>query len=205
MSATHGANWPKYCSRNGLEPHHHPLEPPMAEPTTAGQTPSPAAPRLGGKQALLEAAQEVVRKQAADRKAELEAQRRAHSRTSPIVAVGSAIILVVVAYMAVERPTWIFPKPPAVESTEVREASLRIGLASTAQRIEKFRRARNRLPRTLAEMGSTLQGIRYQRTDSMTYTLRGTSRDVAVTFRSTDSLKAFVGGSFDVIARRTGR
>lgn len=177
----------------------------MAEPTTTAPTPSPAAPRPAGKQALLEAAQEVVRKQAEQRRAELEAERRARSRISPIAAVGSAVILVIVAYVAVERPTWIFPKPPAVESAEVREASLRIGMASTAQRIEKFRQARRRLPRTLAETGGTLQGVRYERSDSLTYTLRGNAGEVALTFRSTDSLRTFVGGSFEVIARRSGR
>ena len=78
-------------------------------------------------------------------------------------------------------------------------------MAAAAQRIEKFRQTRSRLPRTLAETGGTLHGIRYERADSLTYTLRGTSGPVALTFRSTDSLKAFVGGSFEVIARRTGR
>ena len=177
----------------------------MAEPTSAASTPSSAAPRQGGKQALLEAAQDVVRTQAEARKAELEAERRSRSRMSPIVAIGSAIILVVVAYAAVERPVWLFPPPPTVESAEVQEASLRIGMAAAAQRIEKFRQTRSRLPRTLAETGGTLHGIRYERADSLTYTLRGTSGPVALTFRSTDSLKAFVGGSFEVIARRTGR
>jgi hypothetical protein len=177
----------------------------MAEPTTAASTPSPTAPRPGGKQALLEAAQEVVRKQAEDRKAELEAKRRARSRISPIVAAGSAIMLVVVAYVAVERPTWIYPHPLIVESAEVQEASLRIGMASAVQRIEKFRQTRQRLPRTLSETGGALHGIRYERTDSLTYTLRGTSGAATLTFQSTDSLKAFVGGSFEVITRRTGR
>jgi hypothetical protein len=176
----------------------------MPEPTTAASTP-PAAPRPGGKQALLEAAEQVVRKQAEDRKAELEAERRARSRVSPIVAVGTAVILVVVAYAAVERPTWLFPKPAAAESSDVQEAGLRIGMAAAAQRIEKFRQSHNRLPRTLAETGGALHGIRYERTDSLSYTLRGTSGPVALTFHSRDSLKTFVGGSFDVIARRTGR
>ncbi|MGH7631889.1 MAG: hypothetical protein ACREOF_21345 [Gemmatimonadales bacterium] len=177
----------------------------MAEPTTAAPTPGPAAPKPGGKQALLEAAQEVVRRQAEQRRAELDAAQRQRSRISPIIAVGSAVILVIVAYLTVERPTWLFPKPPVAESSEVREASLRIGMASAAQRIEKFRQTRNRLPRTLAETGGVLRGIRYERTDSLAYTLRGNSGDLTLTFRSTDSLKAFVGGSFQVIARRSGR
>ncbi len=177
----------------------------MAEPRTAATPPGPASSRPGGKQALLEAAQEVVRHQAESRKAELEAERRAHARVSPVVAVGCAIILVIAAYVGVERPTWIFPKPPAAETAEVREASLRIGMASAAQRIDKFRRVRNRLPRTLAETGGTVPGVRYERIDSLTYTLRGNSGPVALTFRSTDSLKTFVGASFQVIARRAGR
>lgn len=177
----------------------------MADPTAAGPTP-PSATRAGtGKQALLEAAQEVVRKQAEERRAELEAERKARSRMSPIVAAGSAIILIILAYVAVERPTWLFPKPPVSESAELREASLRIGMAAAAQRVEKFRRNRNRLPRTLAETGGVLHGIRYQRNDSLNYTLHGTNGPVTLTLRSTDSLRPFLGGSFEVIARRSGR
>ena len=91
----------------------------MAEPTSEGATPSPAVPRPGGKRALLEAAQDVVRTQAEARRAELDAERRARARISPIVAVGCAIILLVVAYAAVERPSWLFPPPPPVERAEV--------------------------------------------------------------------------------------
>ncbi len=176
----------------------------MADPTTATSTPHPQPP-TGGKQALLQAAQDVVRKQAEARRAALEAEQRARARVSPIVAVGSAIILVVLAYVAVERPTWLFPKPPVPESAEVREASLRIGMASAAQRIERFRQTQNRLPRTLTETGGVPHGIRYERTDSLSYTLHGTNGPIALTFRSTDSVRTFVGGSFEVIARRAGR
>jgi hypothetical protein len=155
----------------------------MAEPTTAGSTPPPAI----GKQALFEAAQEVVRRQADERRAQLEAERAARSRISPIVAVGCAIILIVLAYAAVERPTWLFPRPPVTESPEVQEASLRIGMAAVAQRVEKFRDTRDRLPRSLA------------------YTIHGARGRLSLMLRSTDSLKTFLGSSFDVIARRSGR
>jgi hypothetical protein len=178
----------------------------MAEPTTAGAaSASPPSPPPGGKQALFEAAQEVLRKQADERRAQLEAERRARSRISPIVAVGCAIVLVLLAYVAVERPTWLFPKPPVPESAEVQEASLRIGMASVAQRVEKFRDTRKRLPRSLAETGGSLQGIKYERHDSLTYTIHGTHGPHALTLRSTDSLRTFLSGSFEVIARRSGR
>jgi hypothetical protein len=173
----------------------------MAEPTTAGSTPPPAI----GKQALFEAAQEVVRRQADERRAQLEAERAARSRISPIVAVGCAIILIVLAYAAVERPTWLFPRPPVTESPEVQEASLRIGMAAVAQRVEKFRDTRDRLPRSLAETGGALQGIGYERHDSLTYTIHGARGRLSLMLRSTDSLKTFLGSSFDVIARRSGR
>ncbi|HET8623304.1 MAG TPA: hypothetical protein VFM14_07065 [Gemmatimonadales bacterium] len=177
----------------------------MAEPRTSAPTPNHPPTPAGGKQALLEAAQEVVRKQAEDRAAEIEAERRARSRVSPVVAVGCAVLLVVGAYVAVERPTWIFPKPSAVETVEVREASLRIGMAATAQRIEKFRQLRNRLPHTLAETGGIPHGIRSERTGTQAFALYGSNGPVALTLRSTDSLRTFVGSSFEVIARRTGR
>ena len=179
----------------------------MAEPTTAGASPpSPPPPSLtGGKQALLEAAQEVVRRQADERRAQLEAERAARSRVSPIVAVGSAIILIVLAYVAVERPTWLFPHPPVREAADVQEASLRIGMASVAQREEKFRATRNRLPRTLAETGGSLQGITYERTDSLSYTIHGSQGPFTLVVRSTDSLHTFLGSSIQVIGGRSGR
>jgi hypothetical protein len=177
----------------------------MAEPHSTVPTSSHPDARPSGKQALLEAAQEVVRKQAADRAAELEAERRARTRVSPIVAVGCAVLLVMGAYVAVERPTWIFPKPATVETQEMREASLRIGMAAAAQRIEKYRQARNRLPRTMAETGGVPHGIRYERSGAQTYTLYGSSGGVTLTLQSTDSLRTFVGSSFDIIARRTRR
>ena len=177
----------------------------MAEPRTVTPASNRPDPAVGGKQALLDAAKEVVRKHAADRAAELEAERRARSRVSPIVAVGCAVLLVVGAYIAVERPSWIFPKPVEVETADVREASLRIGMAAAAQRIEKFRQLRSRLPRTLDEAGGVPHGIRYERTGQQAYTLHGNSGSVSLTLQSTDSLRAFVGSSFDVIARRTGR
>jgi hypothetical protein len=72
----------------------------MAEPTTAGAT-ARTSPTPTGKQALYEAAQDVVRKQADERRAQVEAERAARSRISPIVTVGCAIILMVLAYVAV--------------------------------------------------------------------------------------------------------
>jgi hypothetical protein len=78
-------------------------------------------------------------------------------------------------------------------------------MAAVAQRVEKFRDTRDRLPRSLAETGGALQGISYERHDSLTYTIHGARGRLSLMLRSTDSLKTFLGSSFDVIARRSGR
>jgi hypothetical protein len=149
-----------------------------------------------------------MRKQSEERAAERaaeEARRREQSRVSPIIAGGLTIILAAGVYVAVEQPTWLFPPPPPVESQETQEASLRIGLATTMQRIERFRLAQGRLPRTLAEAGSSPAGITYDMREGDRYTLRGTNGPVRLTLNSEDSLPIFVGNSFRVLAARVHR
>jgi hypothetical protein len=192
----------------------------MPDPTTpdritrrnsAAAAASPASTSAGSpgnKQALFDAAVEVMRRQAEDRAAEREAEaarRREHSRISPIIAAGLTIILAVGIYVAVEQPSWLFPTPPVVESKEVQEASLRIGMATTAQRIERFRTAQGRLPRSLSEAGSSPNGIQYEMREGDRYVLRGSNGPVRVILNSGDSLALFVGNSFQVLALRSHR
>jgi len=174
----------------------------------AGAAPSPASPPAGpqaNKQALFDAAVEVMRKQAEEQQAEEARRKREQSRFSPIIAVGVTILLAVGLYVGVERPTWLFSEAPPVESPEIQEASLRIGLATTAQRIERFRAARGRLPRALSEAGSRPSGIVYEQRPSNGYVLRGANGPVHLTLSSTDSLPGFVGNSFQVLAQRARR
>jgi len=149
-----------------------------------------------------------MRKQSAERAAERAAddvRRRDQSRVSPIIAGGLTIILAAAVYLAVEQPTWLFPPAPPVESQETREASLRIGMATTMQRIERFRLAQGRLPRTLAEAGSSPAGVTYEPREGDRYTLRGTNGSIRLTLKSEDSLPLFVGNSFRVLALRSHR
>jgi hypothetical protein len=181
----------------------------LASPSASPEASPTAGPSAGGnRQALFEAAVEVVRKQVEDRTAEREAEearRREQSRVSPIIAGGLTILLAVGVYVAVEQPAWLFPPPPPVESREVQEASLRIGMATTAQRIERFRIAQGRLPRTLAEAGSSPNGITYEQREGDRYLLQGANGAAHLTLNSGDSLGRFVGNSFQILAQRVGR
>jgi hypothetical protein len=157
------------------------------------------------KQALLEAFDTVLKAKADERDAELaaaEARRRGRSASRVLMLVCVTILVFVLAYLYVERPDWIFPTPPPPESLAVREASLRISIATAAQHIERFRQRSGRLPATLTEAGAYGEGIAYLRTASG-YRLEGESGDVRVTFSSTEPLARFVGNSFKVISRRT--
>jgi len=179
-----------------------------SSPTGAGSFTSAATGPQGNKQALFDAAVEVMRRQAEERAAERDAEaarRREQSRVSPIIAAGLTIVLAVGVYIAIEQPTWLFPPPPVAESTDVQEASLRIGMATTAQRIERFRMAQGRLPRSLSEAGSHPSGIQYEQREGDRYVLRGANGLVRVVFNSGDSLPLFVGNSFRVLAERTRR
>ena len=158
------------------------------------------------KQALFDAAVEVVRKQGQERQAEraLAAKRELErKRVSPIIAGGLAILLGVGVYLAVEQPTWLLPTAPKPESAAEQDASLRIGMATTMQRIERFRMAQGRLPRSLAEAGAAAAHITYEQHEGDRYTLRGENGPVHLTLNSGDALPGFVGNSFRVLSERS--
>ena len=96
-------------------------------------TDTPAVPGASPqKQALLEAFDSVLKKQAEERAAELreaEARRRSRTRVRPSVWALSAVVMFLCAYLYVEQPEWLFPAA-APESVAVQEASLRIGMAN---------------------------------------------------------------------------
>lgn len=178
---------------------------PASSPASPAASSAAGGAGAGAKQALFDAAVEVMRKQSEERAAERaaeEARRREQSRLSPIIVGGLAILLAMGVYVAVEQPSWLFPPERPAESREAQEASLRIGMATTMQRIERFRLMQGRLPRTLAEAGSSPAGITYEMREGDRYTLRGTNGPVELTLNSGDSLPVFVGNSFRIIALR---
>jgi hypothetical protein len=182
----------------------------MADSTTRATQP-PSTPPTGPappKQALYDAYSQVMRKQAEEneavRRAAAEARRRSRIRISPVIAIALLTLLATGAYVWVEQPIWLFPPPPLVESEQTQEASLRIGMATAAQRIERFRLVKGRLPATLAEAGSAPTGIRYERQDDH-YVIYGTNGPIALTLDSGEPLAKFVGTSFQTLARRSHR
>jgi hypothetical protein len=164
---------------------------------------STPVPDATAKQALLDAYDNVLKAQADEREAlrrAAEARRRATgSRVGLVLAL--ALLAFTGGYVYIERPDWIFPAPPAPESAAVREASLRIGMANAAQRIEHYRQRNGRLPATLAEAGDHTPGLAYE-PGTTVYKLHARFDSVRLSYESSQSLEKFVGNSFRVIARR---
>ena len=170
---------------------------------TAGTAPVPGASPQ--KQALLEAFDSVLKKQAEEREAEqqeAEARRRSRNRVRPTVWASAVLVLFLCAYLYVERPEWLFPASAPPESVAVKEASLRIGMANVAQHVERYRQRTGKLPLTLLEAGTQAEGITYQPLDSTGWRLIGSHAGVELTLASREPLINFLGNSFEVISRR---
>jgi hypothetical protein len=168
------------------------------------QTETPAGP-AAQKQALLEAFDTVLKQQAEAREAELreaEARRRARRRIRPAISAAAILTLALCSYLYIEQPQWLFPAAAVPESVAIKEASLRIGMANVAQHLERHRQRTGALPRTLAEAGTRVDGMSYEPLGASTWRLVGTNGGIELTLTSRDSLRAFLGSSFEVISRR---
>ena len=172
---------------------------------TAPTQPQPGARTASAeKQALLEAYDTVLKHQAETRESEereAEARRAARGRVRPWVWTSAACTMVLCAYLFIERPEWLFPAAGTPETTEVQEASLRIGMANAAQHIQRYYQQYNRLPESLAEAGAYGGGIEYTRIGSG-WKMSATQGTMQITLSSRDALATFIGRSFEVIARR---
>ena len=158
------------------------------------------------KKALLEAFDSVMKNQAEERDAELraaKARRRARTRLGALTWTSLTILALVGGYLWMTKPDWLFPTAAQPESAELRQASLRIGVAAAAQHIKRFQRVSGRLPETLAEAGVSIRGITYHRLGLDTYRLEADEGELHVSLGSHDSLPIFVGKSFEVIGRRS--
>jgi hypothetical protein len=171
---------------------------------TTGTVPVPGASPQ--KQALLEAFDSVLKQQAEDREAEQReqaARRRKRNRVRPAIWAAGVLVLFLCTYLYIERPEWLFPASVPPESVAIQEASLRIGMANVAQHVERYRQRRGKLPRTLLEAGTQVEGIVYQPLDSTEWRLLGSHGGVELTLASREPLPKFLGNSFEVISRRS--
>ena len=177
----------------------------MAAMTNETRGTAPTSGASPHKQALLEAFDSVLKKQAEDREAEqreAEARRRSRNRVRPTILASAGLALVLCTYLYIEKPEWLFPSSAPVESVAIKEASLRIGMANVAQRIERFRQRTGKLPRTLIEAGTQVEGMAYEPVDSADWRLVGSHAGIELTLASQDPLPGFLGNSFEVISRR---
>ena len=104
----------------------------------------------------------------------------------------TALVAIVALWLWLLPPAWIeFTAPPPLP-VQVEEAGLRMAIYLQAQRIERFRRERGRLPDVLAEAGEPLSGVSYDRLDAGTFRLTGAGANMELTYHSADSIAAFV-------------
>jgi hypothetical protein len=164
-------------------------------------TAQPAASDDARKQALLEAAQAAV----SDARTRHEEGRPKRTSTSgsrrTLLALGLTLFGVGV-YLIAARPPWFFVPPPPPETVEIRDASFRLTMVREAELIRRFQVAEGRLPATLAEAGSRVEGVVYEPAADGTFALRATVAGEVLAYRSTDSVSVFLGDSFGRILSR---
>ena len=175
----------------------------MTKETTGTASVPGASPQ---KQALLEAFDSVLKQQAENREADLReeaARRRSRNRVRPTIWAAAVLALFLCTYLYIERPEWLFPASVPPESIAIQEASLRIGMANVAQHVERYRQRRGKLPSTLLEAGTQVEGITYHPLDSTEWRLIGSHAGIELTLASREPLTRFLGNSFEVISRRS--
>jgi hypothetical protein len=176
----------------------------MSQETAPTQPPATARSASVEKQALIEAYDTVLKQQAERREVEAreaQARRTARHRTRPFVWTSAALTLVLCSYLFIERPEWLFPPAGPVETTELQDASIRIGMANAAQHVQRFRQQNNRYPETLTEAGAYGDGIEYTRIGEG-WQMTATQGTAEIILNSQDALPSFIGKSFEIISRR---
>ncbi len=159
--------------------------------------PPPPSPE---KRALIDAYQDVLKADAERR--DTDRTPRRPLRTRPFAWVALVLALAGAGVIWLAQPEWLGLAPPPDEPPAVREASLRLAVALEAQRVIRYQREHGRLPATLVEAGAVMPGVAYQPSREGIFELNAADGDIAVIYRSTGSLKAFVGTSYDVVRRR---
>jgi len=159
--------------------------------------PTPPTPE---KRALIDAYESALKASAERRDA--ASRPSGPRRTRPVFWVILLLAVGGAGAVAILRPEWIGIEAPLTEPPAVREASLRLAVALEAQRVLRYQRAHGQLPATLAEAGAVMPGIIYQPSRDGIYEISAADGDIAVLYRSTTSLRTFVGNSYDAVKRR---
>ncbi|MEP6573325.1 MAG: hypothetical protein ABJD11_11545 [Gemmatimonadota bacterium] len=163
------------------------------------QQPAAPPPQPGDRRALADAFDTLVKS---------EAQRKADEALPPspparglrwfilgALLIGSISVLVL-------QPAWLFPGPPAPETTQVQEASLRLVIYRDIQRVEAYRRTNGRLPLTVTEAGLPAD-TRYTVPTVDSYTISESSGPLRLTYKSTVAPADFLGNAYALIRARS--
>jgi hypothetical protein len=151
------------------------------------------------KSVLYEAAVQAVqdRTQAAKARAEQvpRKKRRVLMPVLTIIGLAGAVLLAV-------QPTWL-AGPTAVpeETPAVAAASLRVVLVRERDLLLRYLRRNGTLPLTLRAAGSSSTGLEYVHQGNE-FSVTGHTGDSVITIRSSDSVVAFLGDSFDRLRQR---
>lgn len=152
------------------------------------------------KRALIDAFEEALKSQP------LPDQRPPGPRRPHAVTILSMVVLAAtLVWFIVTQPEFLVQRGPAPESPALSEASLRLAMAMQYGRIAAFRDSAGRLPATVGEAGPAIDGIRYERLNDSLFTIAGDNNGVSLALSSTDSVRAFVGNSYDVLDRRAAQ
>lgn len=157
-------------------------------------TPPPPSPE---KRALLEAFNAVVQATGSGPSGG-ERRRSLH----PVTLLSLGVLAVVLGWLIAAQPEWVFVKPAPGQSPALREASLRLAMALEFERIERFQDSTGRFPTRLNETGQPVGNLTYTTTQFGGFVLEGADADLHLTLRSSDSLPAFVGNSYEVLSTR---
>jgi hypothetical protein len=159
-------------------------------------TPSSVPPE---KRALIEAYDQVLKAQAEKAAQEPKKPRR------PIRPYVSPVLLVLslgfAVYLAAAQPAWLISPPPPPESPATSEASLRLAMYATAQRVNIYRDRTGSLPDSLDQVPSSFDGVSYLRLADG-YQLDGTAGPLHLTYHSTEPITDLVKQSYNVVVKR---
>ncbi|HTS87125.1 MAG TPA: hypothetical protein VMG41_01435 [Gemmatimonadales bacterium] len=162
--------------------------------------PQSPTPGQHDRSALLQAFQDVVRKEQQKTGAPEPEPKAAPSRSFWVVA---GPLVVALCSVLVLQPAWLFPKPPP-ETPALRDASLRVRMYVEIEHIDAFRTIRGRLPTTIAEAGGDGNGLVYSAAGD-SFSLSGRNGSVALTYNSSTPPHDFLGDSYRLIQQRRAR
>jgi hypothetical protein len=106
------------------------------------------------------------------------------------------------AWLYTARPDWVFARGAPPQSAALREASLRLAMAMQYERVERYRDSAGHLPARLSDLGPAAGNLTYTTTQFGGFVLEGSDSALQLTLRSDDSLRAFVGNSYEIVSRR---